>query len=72
MRSGVTQGGKPGSAREIVKSPRAREDLIGISRYTFAEWGEVQADRYLAEMDSGRLLGATFPAGHGADDLFTL
>jgi toxin ParE1/3/4 len=39
--------------REIVKRPRAREDLKGIWRYSFTEWGEAQADKYLAEIGAG-------------------
>ncbi len=38
---------------EIVKRPRAKEDLKGIWRYTFSEWGKAQADKYLAEIDAG-------------------
>jgi len=34
-----------GWMREIVKRPRAREDLKGIWRYSFTEWGEAQADK---------------------------
>ena len=38
---------------EIVKRPRAKEDLNGIWRYSFNEWSEAQADKYLAEMGKG-------------------
>ena len=38
---------------EIVKRPRAREDLIDIWLYTFREWGEAQADKYLDELEAG-------------------
>jgi toxin ParE1/3/4 len=38
---------------EIVKRPRARQDLKSIWRYSFEEWGEGQADKYLAELNSG-------------------
>lgn len=37
----------------IVKRPLAREDLIGIWRYTYEEWGEQQADKYLDELEAG-------------------
>lgn len=37
---------------EILHTPRAREDLIDIWRYTFDEWGERQADKYLDEIES--------------------
>ena len=39
--------------RDVVIRPRAREDLKGIWRYSFNEWGEVQADKYLAEIEAG-------------------
>jgi toxin ParE1/3/4 len=38
---------------EIVKRPRAKRDLIGIWRYSFDEWNEAQADKYLAEIEAG-------------------
>jgi toxin ParE1/3/4 len=38
---------------EIVKRPRAKRDLTGIWRYSFDEWGEAQADKYLAEIEAG-------------------
>lgn len=38
---------------EVVQRPRAREDLKGIWRYSFHQWGEVQADKYLAEIEAG-------------------
>jgi toxin ParE1/3/4 len=38
---------------EIVKRPRAKEDLKGIWRYSFNEWGETQADKYLSEIEAG-------------------
>ena len=31
----------------------AENDLIGIWRYSFEEWGEIQADKYLDQLDSG-------------------
>ncbi|MCK0509559.1 type II toxin-antitoxin system RelE/ParE family toxin [Aromatoleum buckelii] len=39
--------------RRIVKRPLARQDLIGIWRYTYEEWGEQHADRYLDELEAG-------------------
>jgi toxin ParE1/3/4 len=30
----------------------AESDLVDIWRYTFEEWGETQADKYLDELDS--------------------
>lgn len=36
---------------DIVTPPLAREDLIGIWLYTFEQWGEAQADKYLDEIE---------------------
>lgn len=56
--------------REIVKRPRAREDLKGIWRYSFTEWGEEQADKYLAEIVAGIVLLKEHPEmGKSRDDL---
>jgi len=51
--------------RELVKRPRAKDDLKGIWRYTFDEWGEAQADKYLAEIEAklGRLKSNPHLAG---------
>ena len=38
---------------EIVKRPGARQDLKAIWRYSFLQWGEKQADKYLAELAAG-------------------
>ena len=38
---------------EILIRPRAREDLKTIWRYSFQQWGERQADRYLQQLDNG-------------------
>lgn len=32
-------------------TPRALEDLQSIGRYTRSEWGKVQRDKYLRDMD---------------------
>ena len=37
--------------REVVKRPLAYADLEGIWLYTFGQWGEEQADRYLRQLD---------------------
>ena len=43
----------------INQSARAEQDLVDIWLYTFRTWDEVQADRYLDELDQGiRLLAA--------------
>lgn len=39
--------------RELVISERAEVDLREIWRYSFDNWGEAQADRYLDELDAG-------------------
>ena len=31
----------------------AESDLIDVWRYSFEQWGELQADKYLDELDSG-------------------
>lgn len=55
---------------EIVKRPRAREDLKVIWRYSFTEWGEVQADKYLAEIVAGITRLKEHPEmGRSRDDL---
>ncbi|MFB1486254.1 MULTISPECIES: type II toxin-antitoxin system RelE/ParE family toxin [unclassified Thiocapsa] len=56
--------------REIVKRPRAREDLKDIWRYSFTEWGEAQADKYLAEIVAGIARLKEHPEmGKSRDDL---
>jgi toxin ParE1/3/4 len=39
--------------RKIHVHALAESDLIDIWRYSFEEWGEVQADKYLDQLDSG-------------------
>ena len=34
----------------VVFSPRAESDLLGIGEYTLRTWGPVQADLYLTEI----------------------
>jgi toxin ParE1/3/4 len=56
--------------RELVKRPRARQDLKDIWRYGFETWGETQADHYLAELDAGMALLREHPAlGKARDEL---
>jgi toxin ParE1/3/4 len=56
--------------REIVKRPRAREDLKEIWRYSFNEWGEAQADKFLAEIVAGIARLKEHPEmGRSRDDL---
>ena len=39
--------------REVVISERAEADLREIWLYSFDNWGDAQADRYLDELDGG-------------------
>jgi plasmid stabilization system protein ParE len=39
--------------RRIHVSESAESDLVGIWQYSFEQWGELQADKYLDELDSG-------------------
>ncbi|MDA8350187.1 MAG: type II toxin-antitoxin system RelE/ParE family toxin [Pseudomonadota bacterium] len=39
--------------RTIHVHESAESDLIDIWRYSFEQWGELQADQYLDELDSG-------------------
>ncbi len=39
--------------RELVKDRAAETDLIGIWVYSFEQWNEEQADRYLAALEHG-------------------
>jgi toxin ParE1/3/4 len=53
MKSVAKRAAKWGWMPEIVKRPRARQDLKTIWRDSFEEWGEKQADKYLAELAAG-------------------
>ena len=46
----------------VHKSARAERDLLQIWLYTFRTWGEVQADRYLDDLDQGIRLLAKNPS----------
>lgn len=46
---------------EIFKTVRAEQDLIDIWSYSFNEWGEAQADRYLDCLNEGFSLVAKNP-----------
>ena len=39
--------------RTIHVHGSAERDVIDIRRYSFEQWGELQADKYLDELDSG-------------------
>ncbi|PCH61696.1 MAG: hypothetical protein COC05_00600 [Gammaproteobacteria bacterium] len=43
------------------KQPLAEQDLINIWLYTFKRWGEIQADKYLDELEQGIKLLASQP-----------
>jgi toxin ParE1/3/4 len=47
--------------RTIRKQALAENDLIEIWLYSFKEWDEVQADKYLDELDKGVRLLAENP-----------
>ncbi len=47
--------------RELRIRPRARQDLKRIWRYTADQWGDAQADLYLAQIDAGVRGLANFP-----------
>jgi toxin ParE1/3/4 len=56
----------------IRKSALAEEDLLGIWLYSFEQWNEVQADRYLDELDRGiRLLAGNPRLGVRRDHIRT-
>jgi len=40
-------------ARNLVKDRAAETDLIGIWVYSFNQWSEAQADRYLSALENG-------------------
>jgi len=46
---------------QINKQPLAEQDLINIWLYTFKRWGEIQADKYLDELEQGIKLLASQP-----------
>jgi toxin ParE1/3/4 len=39
--------------RRLVKDRAAETDLIGIWAYSFEQWSETQADRYLDALENG-------------------
>ncbi len=49
--------------RELVISERAEADLRKIWHYSFDNWGESQADRYLDELAAGMRKCGAEPAG---------
>ena len=51
--------------RKIHVQGLAEIDLLNIWQYTFEEWGEAQADKYLDELDS-RMRSLAYNPGKGA------
>ncbi len=49
--------------RALVISERAEADLRAIWLYSFDNWGEAQADRYLDELDAGMRKCGVEPEG---------
>lgn len=47
--------------KKIITRPKAGNDLKGIWRHTFHQWGEKQADKYLHELEYGILSLADNP-----------
>ena len=45
----------------IVLSPQAEKDFVDIWRYSNSAWGEIQADAYLREINSGVQLLSEHP-----------
>jgi toxin ParE1/3/4 len=57
-------------ARVLVKDRAAEDDLIGIWVYTFNQWSEAQADRYLYALECGINAIMIDPqAGKARDDM---
>ena len=51
-------------------SGRARQDLIGIGRYTEREWGREQRNHYLGQLDEAfRLIAANPQIGQACDEI---
>ena len=56
--------------RELVVSHRAEADLREIWVYSFENWGEEQADRYLDQLDDGlQKCGVDPDAGKSRDEV---
>jgi toxin ParE1/3/4 len=56
--------------RKIHVSALAESDLISIWLYTFQEWGEIHADKYLDQLDRGiRKLADNPERGVGRDNV---
>ncbi len=51
---------------EVILRPAAEADLLAITHYTKAEWGEAQAKRYVEDLRRQITFAAEFP-GAGSD-----
>ena len=47
--------------KRLLKDRAAESDLVGIWRYSYSQWGEAQADRYLYLLAQGMLSIAKAP-----------
>lgn len=45
----------------IYKQVQAKQDLVNVWLYTFNEWGEIQADKYLDRLENSLQLLAEQP-----------
>ncbi len=55
-------------SRNLVKGNAAEADLIGIWLYSFENWGEAQADRYLNAIEAAIKKIAKSPDRGGSRD----
>lgn len=56
--------------RKVLVHGLAESDLVGIWRYSFEEWGDEQADKYLDALDSAiRSLADNPERGIGRDNV---
>jgi toxin ParE1/3/4 len=56
-------------ARVLVKDRAAETDLVGIWIYTFKQWSETQADRYLSSLENGIQMLVGEPQGGKQRDM---
>lgn len=60
----------PDSGRKLILSPRARQDIIEILRYTGERWGHEQLRVYRDKLNDALLLIGRHPAmGHRSPEL---
>ena len=56
----------------IYKLAQAKQDLIDVWLYTFNEWGEIQADKYLDGLENSLRLLAEQPLEMRGHVYFTM